>query len=87
MNPINKHAVAMVVGSFLGLFHLVWAILVAMNLAKPLMDWVLHLHMMTMSYSIMPFKFSAALGLVVFTFVCGYVFGWVFAALWNTYRK
>jgi len=84
---MNKHAVAMVVGSFLGLMHLAWAILVAMNLAKPLMDWVLHLHMMTMSYSIMPFGFLTALGLVVFTFVCGYVLGWVFAALWNTYRK
>lgn len=87
MQEINKNSVGLVIGLFFGLAHLVWAIIVAMGLAKPLLDWILHLHFMSLSYSMNAFKVGNALVLVILTFVCGYVAGWVFAALWNAFRK
>ena len=87
MQEINKNYAGMAVGLFFGLAHLGWAILVAAKLAKPLMDWILHLHFIELSYTIQPFAVVTALLLVVVTFVVGYVFGWVIAALWNVFIK
>jgi hypothetical protein len=87
MEKLNKHSTGMAVGLFLALFHLLWAILVATKVVKPFIDWVLSLYAINFSYKITEFSLGAAIGLVVFTFVCGYVSGWVFAAIWNYYRK
>ncbi len=87
MQEINKNSVGLAIGLFFGLAHFVWAILVAIKSAKPLVDWILSLHFMSLSYSMSPFKAGTALLLVVVTFVCGYIFGWVLAAFWNAFRK
>ena len=87
MQAISKNSAGQAVGLFFGLAHLGWAILVAAKLAKPLMDWILHLHFMELSYTMQPFAFGTALLLVVVTFVVGYIFGWVIAALWNAFGK
>ncbi|MEK9181110.1 MAG: hypothetical protein AAB871_02665 [Patescibacteria group bacterium] len=87
MQETNKNSAGLAVGLFFGLAHLAWVILVALNLAKPLTDWVLGLHFITLSYSIKEFSFGPALLLVVVTFVCGYVAGFLLAAFWNLFRK
>jgi len=87
MQEINKNSAGLAVGLFFGLAHLVWAILVAINLAKPLVDWILHLHFIELPLAIQPFKAGTALFLVIITFMVGYIIGWVFAALWNTFKK
>lgn len=87
MQEINKNSAGLAVGLFFGLAHLGWSILVALKLAKPLLDWILHLHFMEPSYSMQPFAVSTAVFLVIVTFVVGYVFGWVIAALWNAFKK
>lgn len=87
MQEINKNSAGLAVGLFFGLAHLGWAFLVAIKAAKPLMDWILHLHFMEFNYSMQPFAFGTALYLVVVTFVIGYVLGWVAAALLNTFKK
>ncbi len=87
MQPLSKNSVGLALGLLMGLGHLGWAILVVLGWAKPLLDWVLSLHFMSFSYVMTPFSFVTALGLVVFTFICGYVVGWVLAALWNFSRR
>lgn len=87
MQAINKNSVGIVVGLFFGLAHLGWAILVAMGVAKPLMDWILHLHFMDLSYTMLPFAFGTALFLVIVTFIIGYILGWLLAAIWNFVKK
>lgn len=87
MQEINKNSAGLAVGLFFGLAHLGWAILVALKLAKPLMDWILSLHFMELSYTIQPFVIGTAVFLVIVTFVVGYVFGWVITALWNAFAK
>lgn len=87
MQKINKNSAGIAVGLFFGLAHLGWAILVAINLAKPFMDWILGLHFMTLKYTMNPFSIVTALLLVIVTFVVGYVIGWCLSALWNKFVK
>lgn len=87
MEKLNKNSIGLALGFFFGLGHLVWVLLVGMGLAKPFMDWVLSLHFLTLSYSLTSFNLGTGLMLVVFTFVCGYALGWVFAAIWNAFKK
>lgn len=87
MQEVNKNSAGLAFGMFFGLAHLVWSILVALNWAKPLVDWILGLHFMQLSYSMAPFSFGTALLLVVVTFVVGYIFGFLIAALWNAFRE
>jgi len=54
---------------------------------KSFIDWILELHFMTMSHEITGFNFVNALLLVVVTFICGYIVGWIFSAIWNWVKK
>lgn len=87
MQELNKNAVGLVLGALMALAHLGWLILVGIGLAKPLTDLILQLHHFSLSYTILPLSLGLAVGLLALTFVVGYVFGWIFAALWNKFRK
>lgn len=84
---LNQNKVGLALGGLLALFHAVWAILVAMGQAGPLMDFIFKLHMMQNPFVMNPFNFGLALGLVVLTGVIGYVVGWVFAWVYNQVHK
>jgi len=77
----------MTLGSFAALVHFVWLIFVGIGVAKPLADWILSLHMMQFSWTMLPFGWGVAIMLLLMTFVMGYIFGWVFAYLWNYFHK
>lgn len=83
MNKIQPHKVGLVIGGLLAILHAVWSLLVAVGLAKPLLDWAMSLHFLNFQYSLSPFSFSNALMLVVVTGVIGYVVGCVLGWLWN----
>lgn len=83
MRHIQPSKAATAVGAVVGLFHLVWALLVAAGGAKPLMDFVLRLHFIRLEFDIAPFDLGTAAALVALTFAVGYVFGLVFALVWN----
>ncbi len=87
MQTLRKNTVGLVVGKIMALAHLGWLILIALGWAKPMMDMVLKLHRISLSYSLLPFSFKSGIGLLVYTFVAGYVLGWVFAAIWNKVQK
>jgi hypothetical protein len=84
---LNKKGVALALGSLLGLFHAVWALLVWVGVAQRFYDWILSLHFISLPLVILPFHFWTAVLLVIVTFVVGYVMGWVFAAIWNKLLK
>ena len=83
MNIISKHKSGLAVGSFLGLWHLVWSLLVASGLAQPLVDWIFRIHFIQPFYIVGSFNLGGAILLVVVTSAIGYVFGWLLAAIWN----
>lgn len=84
---INKHKLGIVLAGFFGLWHIVWSILVALGMAKSLMDMSLRLHFMTLSHEVLPFDLGTAIGLVVIALVVGYIFGWILGTLWNWIRR
>ncbi len=83
---INAHKTGLAMGMFLALGHAAWSLLVAMGLAQSFINFIFGLHFIQPPYTIMPFKLWTAVGLVVVTGVVGYVFGWVFAKVWNWFQ-
>ena len=83
MRHISPTKAGLSVGAVIGLWHLVWVSLVAAGWAKPLMDFVLKLHFIELEYQLAPFQPGTAALLVAITFAIGFLFGSVFAAVWN----
>lgn len=87
MHHINPHKTGMAVGAFLGLFHLVWAVLVALGWAQGIYDFILWAHMIKLPLVVQSFDMAAAVTLVILTAVMGYVFGYVYAVLFNRMHR
>lgn len=84
---MNKNKIGLILGSFAGLFHLVWGLLIVFGLAQPLLDFIYNLHSLNNPFTVMPFDLVRTLGLIVVTFLVGYVFGYVFAMIWNKFHQ
>lgn len=83
MRPINTLKTGLATGAMLGLLHLVWAALVATGWGQPVLAFVLRLHMIHFDFTVGPFALATAAGLVGLTTSLGFVFGLVFALIWN----
>lgn len=83
MNQVSSHKVGLVFGGMLSIWHVIWAFMVLVGLAKPFLDWILGLHFLNFQYSVDPFAFLSALGLVIVTGVIGYIMGYICGWLWN----
>jgi len=87
MKKINPGEVGLALGGLLAVWHAVWALLVMLGFAKPLLDFILSLHFLSNPYQLMPFNLMTAVTLVVVTGVMGYIMGLVFGVLWNSVAK
>ena len=83
MNTLSPHTTGLALGGLLGFIHLLWALLVFTGFAQTLMDFVFSMHMLTPVLTVGPFSIVRAVGLIIMTFVVGYVLGWLFAKAWN----
>ena len=83
MRHISPLRTGAAVGTVTALWHLAWATFVAVEWAKPMLDFVLRLHFLRISYELAPFSVETAAGLVALTFVVGGLLGVVFAVIWN----
>lgn len=86
---LDKNQVGLIVGIFFAVLHAVWALVIAVipGTLQSFLNWVFELHFLEPIWTITAFNLVNALFLVVVTFVCGYIFGWVFAAIWNQLAK
>ena len=80
---INKNKAGLVVGSLMGLWHLMWVLLVAFGEAQAIINWIFRLHFIQPPYTITAFNLLTAVTLIVVTFIIGFVIGWLFGAIWN----
>ena len=79
----NRNRLGLAFGGLFALIHAVWAVIVALGYGQALLDWIFGMHMISSELSVMPFSFGKAAMLVIFTFISGYVLGWLLAAIWN----
>lgn len=84
---LNNHKVGLALGGFLSLFHAAWAILVAVDMAQAVLDFIFYLHMIVNPYVIAPFNLMLAIGLIIFTGLVGYIVGYIFSAVYNWAHK
>jgi hypothetical protein len=70
-------------GAVIALAHLVWAALVAVGWAQPLIDFILWLHFLNVPVQVAPFEWARAGLLAVVTFLLSFPFGAAFAVIWN----
>ena len=86
MSAIRPNKVGLVLGMFLGGWHLAWSLLVAVGFAQPLIDFVFWIHFIKPVYVIEQFNIGTALLLVAVTSAIGYILGWGFGVLWNKFH-
>lgn len=79
---LNKNQVALAIGIFAALCHLVWSIAVSIGI-QSYVDWILLLHSIKLDLILTSVNWLNALLLVILAFIGGYIFGWVFAAIYN----
>jgi uncharacterized membrane protein len=87
MKTLSPTKTGLAVGVFLGGWHVIWSLLVALNWAQPIYDFILWAHMIHLQLTVGPFELAAATALIVVTFVFGCVIGYVFAIIWNWFHQ
>lgn len=87
MRHLSPTKTALAVGVFLGGWHVIWSLFVALNWAQALYDFILWAHMIHLRLTVGPFDLVAATTLVVVTFLLGCVMGYVFALVWNWFNR
>lgn len=80
---LNPSKIGLATGAILGGLHALWSILVALGWAQTLIDFSLHLHMISVPIVVEPFDSISALTLVIIATIAGYVAGYVCALIWN----
>lgn len=80
---VNSNRVGLALGSFIALFHFVWSLVVALGWAQAVLDFIYSIHFLNNPFLIQEFSLGKALVLVCFTFVMGYIGGYVLSLVWN----
>ena len=86
---LDKKKTGMIVGAFFAIMHALWALFVAVTpaLLQQFLDWMFDLHFLKPVWVLTSFDLVSAILLVALTFAAGYFFGWMFAAIWNWFKK
>ena len=87
MNAVNRKKVALVVGSFAALMHVIWSTLVAFGWAQSYLDFVSGLHFIQSQHVVLPFNIATAVELVVLALIIGYIVGFILATIWNHFHR
>lgn len=77
----------MATGSFAGIMHILWSVMVALGWAKPWMEWIAELHFIDLSVRFYAFNFGTAILLVIITTIVGFIIGYIFGTIWTAVKK
>jgi hypothetical protein len=81
INPLKFGAAS---AAALGGVHMLWAVLVAVGLGQPVLDFILRLHFILPALTVGPFDLATACGLVALTAALGFVAGYLLAICINS---
>ncbi len=80
---VRPERVGLVFAVLLGGWHCFWAMLVALRLAQPVIDFIFWLHFIRPVYVVGPFDPGIAALLIAVTSTIGFCLGWCLGLLWN----
>ncbi len=80
---INKNKVGLVFATLFGGGHAVWSLFVLIGWSQPIVDFIFWAHMVQTPPIVGQFDVAASGTLIMLTAVLGYVFGNIFAIVWN----
>lgn len=83
MRAISPVKAGLAIGVVIGLWHLGWAVLVALNWAQLVMDFVLRIHFIEPFIHVQAFQLGTAATLVAVTALIGFLIGAILAVIWN----
>ena len=83
MSKLNPMKAGIAFGIFMAAIHAAWAALVAAGWAMSVLDFLLRLHFVHMTYGIGPFNAGTAIELVAVASFTGCAAGYLFACFWN----
>lgn len=73
---------SMVVGaSLLSSLHFAWLVLVYIEMAQVVMDFIFKIHMLNSPLQVQPFEWSYAFLLIAITFSVGAIYGWLYSVI------
>lgn len=84
---LKPMTVAIYTGFFVAALHFIWSLMVAFGMGQAYLDWILGLHFIKNPFVVMPFSLGTMIVLLVFTFVVGFILGWVGTIYWNKLSK
>lgn len=67
--------------------HVIWILLVLVGWAQPLINFIHWAHMLVPDVQVAPFSLTAAITLIVVTWLVGYIVGMAFATSWNRLHR
>lgn len=79
----NANRVGLITGVFVASWHLIWNVLIYFKVAQVFLNWVYLMHSMNNPFKIMAFNLTRALTLIGFTFIVGYIVGYLSTLVWN----
>ena len=83
MGSVNPNKAGLVLGSLIGGWHVLWALLVAVGWAQWVIDFIFWVHFLKAPWAVEAFRPGVALILILVTTTIGYVMGYILGALWN----
>lgn len=87
MKDLDPNKTGLALGALIALWHFVWGLFVAFGFAQWILDFVYSIHFLNNPFTVSSFDVVKWVTLVAVTFVVGYIFGFVFANLWNKLYK
>jgi len=84
---LKTSTTALTFGFFVAVMHVVWMLMVYIGVAQTYLNWIFGIHLLSVQVRVLPFNLNTAITLVFFTFLIGYLVGWVFATVWNKVHK
>ena len=83
MKAINPFKAGLACGALVAAMHALWALMIALGWAQPILDFVFWMHFLRPVFIIMPFNIGIALILIAVTGASGFIIGWLFGMFWN----
>jgi len=83
VESLNPNKTGLVLGAFVGGWHVVWVLLVALGWAQSVVNFVFWIHFLRPFITVEPFNAGTAVMLILLASAIGFLVGYVLGVLWN----